>query len=74
MQKRIERALPGAVTRVEGADAHFSALVIAKAFEGKTRIEQHRMIYALFRDEMAGGEVHALALKTVTPAEWEKES
>ena len=38
------------------------------------RIEQHQIIYALFRDEMAGGEVHALALKTVTPAEWEKES
>jgi len=74
MQKRIEQALPGAVARVEGAEAHFNAVVIAKAFEGKTRIEQHQMIYALFQKEMAGGEVHALQLRTVTPDEWEKES
>ena len=74
MQERIEEALPGAVARVEGAEAHFSAVVVAKAFEGKSRIEQHQMIYALFQKEMAGGEVHALQLRTVTPAEWEKET
>ena len=74
MQERIEEALPGAMVKVEGAEAHFSAMVIARAFEGKTRIEQHQMIYALFRKEMAGGEVHALQLRTVTPAEWEKET
>ena len=74
MQERIEAGVPGAMARVEGAEAHFSAVVIAKAFEGKSRIEQHQMIYALFKNEMAGGEVHALQLRTVTPAEWEKES
>ena len=74
MQERIEEALPGALVKVEGAEAHFSAVVIARAFEGKTRIEQHQMIYALFRKEMGGGEVHALQLRTVTPAEWEKET
>jgi acid stress-induced BolA-like protein IbaG/YrbA len=46
---------------------------VAPAFEGRTRVEQHQMIYALFREEMASEEVHALALKTCTPAEWEKE-
>ena len=73
MQERIEEALPGAMARVEGAEAHFSAVVVAKAFEGKTRIEQHQMIYALFREEMASQEIHALSLKTCTPAEWERE-
>ena len=38
------------------------------------RIEQHQMIYALFRNEMDGGQVHALQLRTVTPSEWEKET
>ena len=74
MQERIEEALPGAMVRVEGAEAHFSAIVIAKAFEGKSRIEQHQMIYALFKKEMDGGAVHALQLRTITPAEWEKET
>ena len=73
MKTRIERAMPGATARVEGADRHFSALVVAPGFEGRSRVEQHQMIYALFRDEMASEEVHALALKTYTPAEWEKE-
>ena len=46
---------------------------VAPAFEGRTRVEQHQMIYGLFREEMASEEVHALALRTCTPAEWEKE-
>ena len=73
LKKRIEQGIPGASARVEGADAHFGALVVASAFDGKTRIEQHQMIYALFRDEMASQEIHALSLKTCTPAEWERE-
>jgi len=73
LKKRIEQGIPGASARVEGADAHFGALVIATAFEGKSRIEQHQMIYALLRDEMASQEIHALSLKTCTPAEWELE-
>jgi acid stress-induced BolA-like protein IbaG/YrbA len=73
LKRRIEQGIPGATARVEGADAHFGAVVVARAFEGKSRIEQHQMIYALFRDEMASQAIHALALKTCTPAEWEKE-
>jgi acid stress-induced BolA-like protein IbaG/YrbA len=71
--RRIEERIPGAAARVEGADAHFSAVVVADAFAGKTRVEQHRMVYALFRDEMANQTIHALALRTATPAEWDAE-
>ncbi len=74
IERRIEASIPGARARVEGAEAHFSALVVAGAFEGKTRIEQHRMIYALFQKEMADQAIHALALRTATPSEWESES
>jgi acid stress-induced BolA-like protein IbaG/YrbA len=73
LKKRIEERIPGASARVEGSDAHFGAVVVAKAFEGKTRVEQHRMIYALFKDEMASQEIHALSLRTCTPAEWERD-
>jgi len=71
--RRIEERIPGSSARVEGAEAHFSAVVMAPGFEGKSRVEQHRMIYDLFRDEMARQEIHALALTTRTPTEWEKE-
>lgn len=74
IEKRIETSIPGASARVEGTEAHFSAVVVSGAFEGKTRVEQHRMIYALFQKEMADQVIHALALKTATPSEWERES
>lgn len=71
---KIERGIPGAEAQVEGAEAHYSAVVVAAAFEGKSRVEQHQMIYALFRDEMANQTIHALALKTATPAERERDA
>ena len=70
--RRIEKSLPGARAEVTGADAHFSATIVSEAFEGKTRIEQHQMIYALFREEMGTQAIHALALRTLTPEQWGK--
>lgn len=64
--RRIEAKIPGARAEVSGEDAHFSAQVTAPGFAGLTRIEQHQMIYALFKDEMASQAIHALALKTKT--------
>lgn len=73
IERRIEAAIPGARARVEGGEAHFSAVIVAEAFRGKSRVEQHQMIYALFRDEMASQAIHALALTTRTPEEWKRE-
>jgi stress-induced morphogen len=67
VKTRIEAAIPGAVAEVESPDnVHFSARVVAGAFDGVSRIEQHRMVYAAVGDEL-GGEIHALQLKTETP-------
>ena len=67
VKRKIEAGIPGAVADVSGTDAHFSAVVTAVAFAGKTMIQQHQMVYATLRDEMASQDVHALALKTRTP-------
>jgi stress-induced morphogen len=45
---------------------HFNARVVAEAFAGLSRIEQHRLVYAAFEGEL-GGAIHALQLKTETP-------
>ena len=73
IRAKIQRGLPGATVEVAGEDAHYSTLVVSDVFEGKSRIEQHRMVYATLREEMANQAVHALALKTFTPAEWERD-
>jgi len=48
---------------------HFKVSIVAEAFEGKARVEQHRMVYEAL-GEMIGREVHALALETRAPSEW----
>jgi acid stress-induced BolA-like protein IbaG/YrbA len=65
----IEQGLPGARAEVRGDDGvHFEATVVSEAFRGKLPLARHRMVYASLGDRM-GGEIHALALKTVTPDE-----
>ena len=67
VKARIEARIPGATADVESPDnVHFSARVVADAFAGLSRIEQHRLVYAAFDGEL-GGEIHALQLKTETP-------
>ncbi|MBN9603620.1 MAG: BolA family transcriptional regulator [Afipia felis] len=51
-----------------GGQTHFRVYIVSRAFEGKSRVERHRMINALLADDLAGG-VHALALKTQAPGE-----
>ena len=69
IKQRIEAAIPGASADVEdytGGGDHFRATVTATAFAGRSRIEQHRLVYDVFGDEI-GAAIHALSLKT-TPA------
>jgi len=70
IKQRIETAIPGAEAEVEdytGGSDHFRATVTAEAFAGLSRIEQHRLVYGVLEGEI-GGAIHALALKTQTPA------
>jgi len=69
IQQRIEAAIQGSHAEVQdttGGGDHFSATVTADAFDGLTRIEQHRLVYDVFGAEI-GAAIHALALKTQTP-------
>jgi acid stress-induced BolA-like protein IbaG/YrbA len=56
--------------RVEGDGRHFDALVVSSAFEGRSRVQRHQLVYAALGDRMRQ-EVHALSIKAVTPAEWQ---
>jgi stress-induced morphogen len=69
IKQRIESSIPGAQAQVEdytGGGDHFRATVTAAAFDGRSRIEQHRLVYDVFGAEI-GGPIHALSLKTLTP-------
>lgn len=66
----IKTALPDAtvdITDLAGDGDHYHADVTSAAFVGKSRIEQHKMVYAALGDKM-GGVLHSLSLKTILPA------
>jgi stress-induced morphogen len=68
----LTQGLPGAhveVSDLTGTQDHFQATVVAEQFAGKSRIEQHKMVYAALGDRMKK-DIHALALTTMTPEAW----
>ena len=67
--KFIEEDLPGAKVTIEdlrGDGDHYAAHVIYDGFKGKSRVQQHQMVYKSLKGRM-GGELHALALQTGIP-------
>ena len=66
----IKARFPDAEIRIDdlaGDGDHYAASVVAEAFRGKTRVQQHQMVYDALKGKM-GGALHALALKTSVPA------
>ena len=69
IETRIKAAFPDAkvvMVDLAGDGDHWAARVTSAAFAGKSRVQQHKMVYAAIGSEM-GGDLHALALQTFTP-------
>ncbi|OYX82595.1 MAG: BolA family transcriptional regulator [Azorhizobium sp. 35-67-5] len=70
IERLIKTSFPDAVveiTDLAGDGDHYAASVVSEAFRGKSRVQQHQMVYAALQGNM-GGVLHALALKTSAPA------
>jgi acid stress-induced BolA-like protein IbaG/YrbA len=70
LQTLITAGLPCAHCTLEGDGRHWYATVVSAAFEGKRAIQRHQQVYATLGNRMKTDEVHALSMKTFTPAEW----
>lgn len=66
----IAAGLPCERLEVDGDGRHWSALIVSQEFEGKRPIQRHQRVYATLGARMHTDEVHALSMKTLTPAEW----
>lgn len=69
IRKHIAQALPCEVLEVRGDGHHFEALIVSYAFEGKTRVQRHQLVYATLGERMRE-EIHALSMKTFAPSEY----
>ncbi|MFZ5470150.1 MAG: BolA family protein [Myxococcota bacterium] len=75
IRARIVAALPGADVEVKdltGTGDHFEARVVSEAFAGRSMVEQHQAVYAPLSDLLQSGVLHALALKTYSPEQWNR--
>jgi stress-induced morphogen len=73
VRARILASLPEAHVEVKdltGTSDHYEALVVAPQFAGRSRIEQHKLVYGALGSSV-GGEIHALALRTLSPEAWQ---
>jgi acid stress-induced BolA-like protein IbaG/YrbA len=70
LQSLISAHLPCDHIRVAGDGRHWEAVIVSREFEGKRLIQRHQRVYATLGARMHTDEVHALSMKTFTPAEW----
>ena len=69
IERLIKDSIPDAVVSIQdlaGDGDHYAAHIVSSAFEGKSRVQQHQMVYQALQGRM-GGELHALALQTAVP-------
>lgn len=73
VEAMIKEALPDAQVQIQdltGGGDHYQAIVVSSAFEGKSLIQQHQLVYRAVSAAMASEAIHALSLKTYTPESW----
>jgi acid stress-induced BolA-like protein IbaG/YrbA len=66
----IQSGLDCTTITVEGDGRHWYATIVSPEFEGRRAIQRHQRVYATLGEKMHTDEVHALSMKTFTPAEW----
>jgi len=65
----IEQGMPCEHVVVAGDGHHFEAVIVSAQFRGKSKVQQHQVVYRALGDRMKA-EIHALSMKTLTPEEW----
>ena len=75
IKSTLASALPVSLVETQdltGGGDHWQVIIVSAAFEGKGLIEQHRMVNDALKDPLGDQRIHALSLKTYSPAQWEK--
>ncbi|HET7595408.1 MAG TPA: BolA family protein [Burkholderiales bacterium] len=65
----IEQGLACRHVDVQGDGHHFEALIVSDAFRGKSKVQQHQLVYRALGEHMREA-IHALSMRTLTPEEW----
>ena len=69
IKQYIEQGLECDHVEVHGDGRHFEAVIVSPLFRGKSKVQQHQLVYAALGERMRE-DIHALSMKTLTPEEW----
>ena len=69
IEQYIKDGLECEHVQVAGDGQHFEAVIVSAAFRGKSRVQQHQLVYGALGERMRA-EIHALSMKTLTPEDW----
>ncbi|WP_148254648.1 BolA family protein [Aidingimonas lacisalsi] len=67
----LESRIEGCEFHIQGEGCNFQVVAIGDVFEGLSPVKRQQLIYGALSEEIASGELHALSLKTYTPAQWQ---
>ncbi len=70
LKARVQQAFAGEQVDVSGDGYHFQVTIISERFAGLRAVQRQQQVYAAVQDWIASGELHALSMRTFTPAEW----
>lgn len=71
IRQLIENGIDGVTATVNGEGSHYDAIVVGDCFEGKSMVQQQKMVYAVLNEHITSGAIHALTIKAYTPEQWE---
>jgi acid stress-induced BolA-like protein IbaG/YrbA len=72
LEQKIKQCKDLIHVEVTGDGYHYHLLMVSDVFVGKTRVSREKWVYALLKDDITTGHLHALTMKTLTRDEWEK--
>jgi acid stress-induced BolA-like protein IbaG/YrbA len=67
----LQAALPGCDIQVQGDGRHFDLVIVGDVFAGARTLKRQQMVYGILNEHIASGALHAVNMKTLTPAEWQ---
>ncbi|GAB1258317.1 BolA family protein [Aurantivibrio plasticivorans] len=73
IQELLENQIPGCRAQVETDGSHVNVMIVSTAFEGLNTLKKQQLVYGAFGDLISNGTIHAVHMKTYTPAEWQAE-
>jgi len=71
VKSRLESQIDGCEFHIQGEGCNFRVIAVGEVFEGMSPVKRQQLIYGALADEIASGALHAISIKTYTPAQWE---